>query len=72
MEGEALFRAPLKELLAQLDERDFLQVHRSLIVARRHVAAAVRIDEGHMQLTLRGRAETLPLSRPFQGLFEGQ
>lgn len=72
VEGEALIRTPLKELLAQLDERDFLQVHRSVIVARRHVAAAVRIDEGHMHLTLRGRTETLPVSRPFQGLFKSQ
>jgi DNA-binding LytR/AlgR family response regulator len=72
VEGEALIRTPLKELLAQLDEREFLQVHRSVIVARRHVLAAVRVDEGHMHLTLRGRPETLPVSRPFQGLFKGQ
>lgn len=71
-DAEALIRTPLKELLAQLDERDFLQVHRSVIVARRHVASAVRIDEGHMHLTLRGRDQTLPVSRPFQGLFKGQ
>lgn len=72
LQGEALIRTPLKELLAQLDERAFVQVHRSVIVARRHVAAAVRVDEGHMHLTLRGRPETLPVSRPFQGLFKGQ
>jgi DNA-binding LytR/AlgR family response regulator len=72
LDGEALIRTPLKELLAQLDERDFLQVHRSVIVARRHVASAVRVDEGQMHLTLRGRRETLPVSRPFQGLFKGQ
>jgi DNA-binding LytR/AlgR family response regulator len=71
-DAEALIRTPLKELLAQLDERAFLQVHRSVIVARRHVASAVRIDEGHMHLTLRGRTQTLPVSRPFQGLFKGQ
>lgn len=70
--GEALIRTPLKELLAQLDERDFLQVHRSVIVARRHIASAVRVDEGQMHLTLRGRPETLPVSRPFQGLFKAQ
>ena len=70
--GEALTRTPLKELLAQLDEHEFVQVHRSVIVARRHIAAAVRIDEGHMHLTLRGRPETLPVSRPFQGLFKPQ
>jgi DNA-binding LytR/AlgR family response regulator len=71
-EGEALIRTPLKELLAQLDERGFLQVHRSVIVNRLHIASAVRVDEGHMHLTLRGRPEKLPVSRPFQGLFKGQ
>ena len=70
--GDALIRTPLKELLAQLDEQQFWQVHRSVIVNHRHVASAVRVDEGHMHLTLRGRPETLPVSRHFQGLFKGQ
>jgi len=70
--GEALIRTPLKELLAQLDEQRFWQVHRSVIVNHRHIAAAVRVDEGNMHLTLRGRSETLAVSRPFQGLFKGQ
>ena len=70
--GDALIRTPLKELLAQLDEQLFWQVHRSVIVNHRHIAAAIRIDEGHMHLTLRGRPETLPVSRHFQGLFKGQ
>ena len=71
-DGEALIRTPLKELLAQLDEQRFWQVHRSVIVNHRHVAAAVRVDEGSMHLTLRGRPETLPVSRHFQALFKGQ
>lgn len=70
--GEALIRTPLKELLAQLDEHRFWQVHRSVIVNHLHVAAAVRVDEGSMHLTLRGRPEKLPVSRHFQGLFKGQ
>ena len=70
--GDALIRTPLKELLAQLDEQLFWQVHRSVIVNHRHIASAVRVDEGHMHLTLRGRPETLPVSRHFQGLFKGQ
>lgn len=70
--GDALIRTPLKELLGQLDEQQFWQVHRSVIVNHRHVASAVRVDEGHMHLTLRGRPETLPVSRHFQGLFKGQ
>ena len=70
--GDALIRTPLKELPAQLDEQVFWQVHRSVIVNHRYIAAAVRVDEGHMHLTLRGRPETLPVSRHFQGLFKGQ
>ena len=70
--GEALIRTPLKELLAQLDETQFWQVHRSVIVNQRHIDAAVRVDEGQMHLTLRGRPDKLAVSRHFQGLFKGQ
>lgn len=71
-DGEALIRTPLKELLAQLDANRFWQVHRAVIVNHHHIAAAVRIDEGNMQLTLRGRPERLPVSRHFQSRFRGQ
>ena len=70
--AEALIRTPLKELLAQLDADQFWQVHRSVIVNHRHIASALRVDEGTMVLTLRGRSERLPVSRHFQGLFKGQ
>ena len=71
-DGEALIRTPLKELLVQLDAQQFWQVHRSVIVAHRHIEAAVRVDENILQLRLRGRSERLPVSRHFQGLFRGQ
>lgn len=71
-DGEALIRTPLKELLVQLDAQQFWQVHRSVIVAQRHLEAAVRVDEHTLQLRLRGRTERLPVSRHFQGLFKGQ
>lgn len=71
-QGQALIRTPLKELLAQLDEQLFWQVHRSIIVNHRCIASAVREAEGQMLLTLRGRPEKLPVSRHFQGLFKGQ
>lgn len=70
--GEALIRTPLKELLAQLDEDRFWQVHRSVIVNQRHIAAAVRVDDNNMHLRLRKRSETLPVSRHFQQRFKGQ
>jgi DNA-binding LytR/AlgR family response regulator len=71
-DADALIRTPLKELLAQLDEHLFWQVHRSVIVNHRHIHSAVRVDEGHMHVTLRGRQDKLPVSRHFQGLFKGQ
>jgi DNA-binding LytR/AlgR family response regulator len=71
-EGDALIRTPLKELVTQLDDQRFWQVHRSVIVNHRHIASAVRVDEGQMFLNLRGRSEKLPVSRHFQVLFKGQ
>lgn len=71
-DGDALIRTPLKELLTQLDESLFWQIHRSVIVNRRSIEKAIRLDETHMELTLRGCADRLPVSRPFQGLFKGQ
>ena len=68
--SEAVIRTPLKELLAQLDANRFWQVHRSVIVNQRHIAGAMRADDGTMMLALRGRDEKLPVSRHFQGLFE--
>ncbi len=70
--GDALIRTPLRELLTQLDPEQFWQIHRSVLVNSRCIARAVRIDEGHMVVTLRGRDEKLPVSRQFQVLFKGQ
>jgi len=70
--GDALIRTPLKELASQLDPAVFVQVHRSVIVNRHHIASAQRIDEDSMVVTLRGRSEKLPVSRHFQGLFSAQ
>ncbi|MEP6739978.1 MAG: LytTR family DNA-binding domain-containing protein [Caldimonas sp.] len=70
--GEALIRTPLKELLARLEPARFWQVHRSIIVSHREIASAIRLDDGGMVLTLRGRSERLPVSRHFQNLFRGQ
>jgi len=71
-EGDALIRTPLKELLTQLDPERFWQIHRSVVVNQRCIASALRIDEGSMVITLRGREERLPVSRHFQGLFRAQ
>lgn len=70
--GEALIRTPLRELLTQLDPDQFWQIHRSVLVNSRCIARAIRVDEGTMVVTLRGREERLPVSRQFQALFKGQ
>jgi len=70
--GDALIRTPLRELLTQLDPEQFWQIHRSVVVNSRCIAKAIRIDEGTMVVTLRGREEKLPVSRQFQALFKGQ
>ncbi|NCT84335.1 MAG: response regulator transcription factor [Comamonadaceae bacterium] len=70
--GDALIRTPLRELLAQLDPEQFWQIHRSVLVNSRCIARAIRVDEGSMVVTLRGRDEKLPVSRQFQALFKGQ
>ncbi|WP_158218868.1 LytR/AlgR family response regulator transcription factor [Roseateles aquatilis] len=71
-DGEAWIRTALKELLVDLDPSVFWQVHRSVLVNSRFVASATRVDENTMQLSMKGHAEKLPVSRQFQGLFKGQ
>ena len=70
--GDALIRTPLKELLTQIDPDRFWQIHRSVIVNERCIASAIRVDDGAMVLSLRGRGERLPVSRHFQNLFKAQ
>ena len=70
--GELRVRTPLKELLAQLDARRFVQVSRGVVVNREHVVGAVRTDDGGLALTLRGRSERLPVGRHFEALFGGR
>jgi DNA-binding LytR/AlgR family response regulator len=67
--GDVLIRLSLKELLAQLDPDEFLQVSRSTIVNRRHVASASRDDAGKLTLQLREREDRLRVSPLFAHQF---
>jgi DNA-binding LytR/AlgR family response regulator len=69
VDGDALIRLPLKELLAQLDPERFVQVSRGAIVNLAHVTAVSRDDAGKLALHLRGRAERLRVSPLFAHLF---
>lgn len=67
--GESLIRTPLKELLAQLPAERFRQVHRGAIVNLDAVESAQRDDAGRVTLRLRGRPESIAVSRVYAGLF---
>lgn len=67
--GEALIRKPIRELADELDPEQFVQVHRSVIVNLRHVVQVVRGANETADVHLRGRTETLPVSRSYLHLF---
>ncbi|WP_341678178.1 LytTR family DNA-binding domain-containing protein [Niveibacterium sp. SC-1] len=68
-EGESLIRVPLKDLVPQLDPAHFAQVHRGTVVNLRHVESVTPDGRGHLDLRLRGRPETLTVSRSYTHLF---
>ncbi len=68
---EHLIRMSLRELLPQLDPARFWQVHRGTVVQARAIATARREDSGKVTLALRGRPETLAVSRLYAPLFKG-
>jgi len=69
-QGEALIRTPLKELLADLDPRQFWQVHRGTIVNLDAVTGVLREDAERQFIILKNRQERLPISRQFTHLFK--
>ncbi len=71
-EGEPWTRrrgVPLKELLAQLDQEQFVQVHRSVVVNLRSVSHVSRNENETGFIHLKGRKEMLPVSRSYLHLF---
>ncbi len=68
-DSEVLIRMSLKELLPQLDEQVFWQVHRGTIVNSSCVLSALREEGGKMSLVLRGRSERLRVSPLYAHLF---
>ncbi len=68
-EGSALIRTSLRELIPQLDGRQFWQIHRGTVVQVRQIQAAMREESGKLFVTLRNRPEKLAVSRLFAHLF---
>jgi DNA-binding LytR/AlgR family response regulator len=67
---EAVIRTALKELLPQLDASQFAQVHRSVVVNLRAVSHVTRGANETADVHLKGRQETLPVSRTYLHLFK--
>ena len=68
-DGESLIRTPLSKLKEQLDPQQFWQIHRSVIVAARHVAGTRTDFRGRLLVRLKGRGEELVVSRNYMDLF---
>ncbi|MCC6867788.1 MAG: response regulator transcription factor [Burkholderiales bacterium] len=68
-DGEALIRTPLKDLLADLDPKQFWQVHRGTIVNLGAVSGVLREDAERQFILLKNRPERLPISRQFTHRF---
>ncbi len=68
--AEHLIRTPVIELMAQLDGKQFWQVHRSTIVNVEHLAGARRDDASRLFLHVKGIERELPVSRAYVHLFK--
>ena len=69
-EGESLIRSSVRELLPRLDPAQFWQIHRATVV---NLAQVERVDRdmlGHMNVLLKGRAQSLQVSQTFQARFK--
>ena len=68
--AEYLIRTPLKDLLPQLDEADFWQVHRGTVVRATAIASVQRDEAGRTSLLLRERVgERVAVSRVYAQRF---
>lgn len=67
--SEVLIRTPLRELVPRLNPQHFWQVHRSVVV---NLKAIERISRAHgrMRVHLRGRPDTLEVSRMYAYQFK--
>ena len=68
---EALIRRPIKELVDELDPRQFWQIHRSTLVNVNAIASVSRDFRGRQIVAVKGHHEKLEVSRSYTGLFKG-
>jgi len=69
-EGESLIRKPIKELADELDPQQFWRIHRGTIVNVQCVDHVSRSMTGRGVVRLKGRAESLAVSKQYIHLFK--
>jgi DNA-binding LytR/AlgR family response regulator len=69
-DGEALIKTPIRELIDGLDPEVFWQIHRSTLVNAGAIAAVTRDFRGQAHVKIRGKDESLVVSRIYSHLFK--
>jgi DNA-binding LytR/AlgR family response regulator len=69
-DAEALIKTPIRELLDGLDPDAFWQIHRSTIVNAGAIAAVTRDFRGQAHVKVKGRDDSLVVSRIYSHLFK--
>jgi DNA-binding LytR/AlgR family response regulator len=64
-DSTALIKKPIKELIEELDPESFWQIHRGTVVNVNAIATVHRGLRGRLDVRLKQRKETLPISAPF-------
>lgn len=69
-EGEALIKTPIRELADGLDPEVFWQIHRSTLVNVSAIATVTRDFRGQAHVKVKGKDESLVVSRIYSHLFK--
>jgi DNA-binding LytR/AlgR family response regulator len=69
-QGEYLIRKTLAELLAELDDEQFWQIHRGTIINTSYLTVTRRDVLGNVTVHLRGFDEGLAVAKPYQQKFK--
>ena len=69
-DSEALIKTPIRELIDGLDPEVFWQIHRSTLVNVGAIASVTRDFRGQAHVKVRGKDETLVVSRIYSHLFK--
>jgi len=69
-EGEALIKTPIRELIDGLDPEVFWQIHRSTLVNVNAIAGVTRDFRGQAHVKIKGKDESLVVSRIYSHLFK--